>query len=91
MILYNHYWCFKSALSSKFCDEVIKYALIQKEQMALIGQYGKEKLSKKDVKNIQKKRKSDLVWLDETWIYKEIHPYINIANKSGDLGSLYGV
>ena len=83
MILYNHYWCFKSALSSRFCDDIIKYALLQKEQMALIGQYSEKiNLNKEDKKNVIKKRNSDVVWLDETWIYKEIHPYINIANKS---------
>ena len=83
MILYNHYWCFKSALSSKFCDEVIKYALLQKEHMGLVGQYSeKTNLNKEDKKNVIKKRNSNVVWLDENWIYKEIHPYINIANKS---------
>jgi len=30
---------------------------------------------------MQRKRKSDVVWLDETWIYKELQPYIRIANQ----------
>ena len=37
MNLFNYFWCFKSALTPKFCDEVIKYALAQKETMALTG------------------------------------------------------
>ena len=49
--------------------------------MARTGGYGDKKL-KKDVKNIQKKRKSDLVWLNDTWIYKELHPYVHMANKN---------
>ena len=42
----------------------------------------KNKLSKEDISTMHIKRKSDVVWLhDEAWIYKEIHPYINIANE----------
>jgi PKHD-type hydroxylase len=81
MNLSNHYWYFKSALTPKFCDEVIKYANQQKESMARTGGYDKEELSKEDIKNIQKKRKSDLVWLDDTWIYRELHPYVHQANR----------
>ena len=39
------------------------------------------KLKKKVINNIQKKRKSDIVWLNDRWIYKEIHPYIHQANR----------
>ena len=82
MNLSNYYWYFKSALTSKFCDEVIKYALQQKDKMARTGGFNKKKLSKEDVKNIQKRRKSDLVWLNDSWIYKEIHPYVHQANRN---------
>ena len=61
----NYYWYFKSALTPRFCDEVIKYAL-----------------SKKEVLDLKRKRNSDLVWLDDTWIYKELHPYVFKANKN---------
>ena len=84
MILHNYYWYFKSALSHKFCDEVIKYALQKQEVLGVTGGYENKKLSKKDVKNIQKKRKSDLVWLNDIWIYKELHPYVHQANKAAD-------
>ena len=80
MNLFNHYWYFKSALTPKFCDDVIAYANKQKEVMALTGGYQNKNLSKKEIKNVQKKRKSDLVWLDDTWIYKELHPYVHEAN-----------
>jgi PKHD-type hydroxylase len=39
------------------------------------------KLKKSVIKDIQKKRKSDIVWMNDTWIYKEIHPYIHEANQ----------
>ena len=82
MNISNYYWYFKSALTPKFCDDVIQYALQQKESMARTGGYDKKELTKEEVKNLQKKRKSDLVWLEDTWIYKELHPYVHQANKS---------
>ena len=39
MNISNHYWYFKSALTPRFCDEVIKYANEQKEVMARTGGY----------------------------------------------------
>ena len=82
MNLYNYFWYFKSALTPRFCDEVIKYALSKEEVMARTGTYGDKKLNKEEVKNLQKKRKSDLVWLSEPWIYKELHPFVNSANRN---------
>ena len=82
MNIFNYYWYFKSALTPKFCDEVIAYANSQKEQMARTGDYLDEKLNKDQVKNMQRKRKSDLVWLNDNWIYKEIHPYVHMANQN---------
>ena len=81
MNLSNYFWYFKSALTPRFCDEVIKYALQQKDSIARTGGFNKPKLSKEDVKNIQRKRKSDLVWFNDTWIYKEIHPFVHEANR----------
>ena len=86
MNLSNYFWCFKSALTPRFCDEVIKYALEKKDTMAVIGGYGlernlqKQPLNKDEIRNLKHKRNSDLVWLDEPWIYKEIHPYVQQAN-----------
>ena len=82
MNLSNYYWYFKSALTPRFCDEVIEYALSKKEEMARTGIYGDKKLNKKEVLDLQRKRKSDLVWLSETWIYKELHPFVHEANKN---------
>jgi len=86
MNLKNYYYYFQSALSSKLCDEIMKYGKIHQTTMGETGiaediKNKKGKLSKKDIKNIQKKRKSDIVWMNDLWIYKEIHPYINEANE----------
>ena len=88
MNLSNYFWYFKSALTPRFCDEVIKYALDKKETMAITGGYGrnrnldKKPLDKEEVRNLKYKRNSNLVWLNDTWIYKEIHPFVHEANKN---------
>ena len=81
MNLVNYYWYFTSAVPPKICDDIIKYGLSKSEQMARTGGYENKKLSKDEIKNIKRKRNSDLVWLEEPWIYKELQPYIHIANK----------
>ena len=46
--------------------------------MGRTGGYGDRKLNqRRELLNLQRKRKSDLVWLNDTWIYKEIHPYVH--------------
>jgi len=82
MNLNNYYWFFKSALTSKFCDEILKYGKLHQEQIGTVGGLDKENLSKKEIKNLNKKRNSNIVWLNDKWIYKEIHPYVEIANKN---------
>ena len=82
MNLSNYYWYFTGVLTPKFCDDIIAYANQQKEVMALTGGYGDKKLNKQEVLDLKRKRNSDLVWLSEPWIYKEIHPYVRMANKN---------
>ena len=86
MNLQNYYYYFKSALTPRFCDELVKYGTHQQEQLAIIGEHlekinkGKS-LSDEDIKDLKKKRDSNIVWLNDRWIYKEIQPYIHQANK----------
>ena len=54
MNISNYYWFFKSALTPRFCDDVIDYANQQKEVMARTGGYGDREVNKEDVKNIQR-------------------------------------
>jgi PKHD-type hydroxylase len=88
MNLQNYYWYFKSVLSPKFCDELIAYGKKNQEQIALTGNIdGKRNLklnplTKKETKDLKKKRNSNVVWMDDRWIYDQIQPYVNQANKS---------
>jgi len=81
MNLENYYYYFKSVLPSRFCDDIIKYAKLQQEQIALTGEIKNKNLSKEEIKNLKKSRNSNVVWLNDRWIYKEIQPYVSEANK----------
>ena len=80
MNLANSYYYFTSLIPSRICDDIVKYGLQIKEQMAVTGGFGNQKLNRQQVKDLKKKRDSNIVWLAENWIYKEIHPYIREAN-----------
>ena len=86
MNLQNYYYYFQSALTPRFCDELVKYGIAQQEQLALTGgQTNKinegKPLSDEDLKDLKKKRDSNIVWLNDRWIYKEIQPFIHQANR----------
>ena len=86
MNLQNYYYYFQSALTPRFCDELIKYGKSQQEQLALTGgqtdKVNKGKpLDDKDIIDLKKKRDSNIVWLSDRWIFKEIQPFIHQANK----------
>ena len=87
MNLENYYWWFQSAIPPRICDDIINYGLKHKDNRALTGGLGidrdvnKKPLNKKEIKNLKKKRDSNIVWMDDRWIYKEIHPYIHEANQ----------
>jgi PKHD-type hydroxylase len=86
MNLQNYYYYFQSALTPRFCDELIKYGISQQEQLALTGGQT-EKVNKgkplddKDIVDLKKKRDSNITWLSDRWIYKEIQPFIHQANQ----------
>ena len=48
--------------------------------MAVTGGMGDKKLNQKQIKDLKKKRDSNIVWMNDRWIYKEIQPYIHQAN-----------
>jgi PKHD-type hydroxylase len=80
MNISNYYWYFSSALPPKLCDDIIKYGLSQSETMARTGGYGDRELTKDEIRDMKRKRNSDLVWLNDPWIYKELYPYVHKAN-----------
>ena len=92
MNLTNYYYYFKSALSPRICDDIVAYGKRHQTEMAVTGGLGRNNnkeayksdgtMKKGALKNLQKKRKSEIVWVNDQWIYKEIHPFIHEANKT---------
>ena len=90
MNLRHNYYYFKSALSPRICDDILQYGKSQNSEIAVTGGVSSDDknnynvdgtLKKRALKNLQKKRKSDICWMNDSWIYKEIHPYIHQANR----------
>jgi|TARA_B110000285_G_scaffold79958_1_gene92296 PKHD-type hydroxylase len=86
MNLTNYYWYFKSAIPEHICDDIVKYGHQLQDQMAVTGKYvdksHSKKLNSNQVKDLKKIRNSSVTWMNDRWIYNEIHPYINMANES---------
>ena len=80
MNLTNYYWYFQSVIPERICDDIVKYGKSLQDQMAVTGGFGDRPLNQKQVKDLKKKRDSDIVWMNDRWIYKEIQPYIHQAN-----------
>ena len=81
MNLINYYWYFQSAIPERICDDIVKYGHQLQHQMAVTGGYGDgKKLNQKQIKNLKTKRDSNIVWMNDRWIYKEIQPYVHQAN-----------
>ena len=90
MNISNHYWFFQSAIPPRICDMIVQYGKAEKKReiMAITGGFGRDRnlekqpLTKDEVKDLQKKRDSNIVWMNDRWIYKEIQPYVHEANKN---------
>jgi len=91
MNLSNYYWYFKSAIPPKICDDITKHGLSKEEVMAKTGGIGNKKLNKEEVRDLKRKRFSDVVWLNDPWIYKEIYPFIWRANINAGWNFEYSV
>jgi PKHD-type hydroxylase len=77
-----NYWYFKNAIPHRICDQIVKHGQSLQEQLALVGHFKNDKLSKKEIKDLKKIRNSNISWIKDSWVYRTILPYINIANKN---------
>jgi PKHD-type hydroxylase len=76
MNLKEYVWIFPSAINSKTCDEIVEYGLQKTLEVARTGD-GK---NNDTPENSSKKRKSEVTWLDDRWLYDLIQPYVSEAN-----------
>ena len=91
MLLEHYYYYFRSALSKKICEEILEYGKkhVMDEAVIHVDNPGGEddfkanlgQMTDDEKTHVLKKRKSNITWLDDPWIYKEVHPYIHEANR----------
>lgn len=79
MFLKNSYWYFQSVIPKKICNKIINHANKLKDTMQTGSTFDSVN-NNQDIKDLKKRRNSDIIWLNDEWIYKEIHPYIHRAN-----------
>ena len=85
MNLKYNYWYWESALPDHLCDQIVKFGLEKnKVQTGVTGGFDPDKLSNKDLALIKSKRDSNIAWLDDNWIYREILPFVKQANKNAN-------
>lgn len=86
MIAEEIYYYFKGALPTRLCDEIIKYGSSLTKELGVTGSEQKTKkpirpLTAKEKKEPIKIRKSNVAWINDPWVYKEIRPYVARANQ----------
>jgi PKHD-type hydroxylase len=82
MKLTNNYWYFSKTLSDDVCDSIIQQGLKQNKKLALTEGLERDKLSKKEIAKLKKKRDSHIAWLNDEELYSIITPYIFEANRN---------
>ncbi len=82
MNLQDYYWYFTGAIPPRICDEIVKTGESFAKNKGLTGGHEQNNPpSEEELEDIEKKRKSDVVWLSGYWLYRELHPFIALANK----------
>ena len=90
MNISNYYWYFQSAIPPRICDLIVQQGKEEKNKkiMAITGGFGldrdlnKAPLTKEELQDLKKKRDSNIIWMNDPWMYREIQPYVHQANKN---------
>ncbi len=75
----KNYYYFKSAFSSILCDKIIKEGKSNNIKMGATGH--RDPRDKFEVEEVKKKRDSNIAWIEDIWLKKELHYYVNRANR----------
>ena len=74
------FYYFDSALSPFLCDKIIKEGYSNNPDFALTGGTGYTR-SKKEIEKTKEIRNSNISWIDDWWVKKELEPYVKRANE----------
>ena len=82
MNIKNKYYYFKKIIPERVCNEILHFGTLNNPVLGLTGDFDENTpLNDSNLKSLYKVRNSDIAWLDYNWIYKELYPIINYANK----------
>jgi PKHD-type hydroxylase len=84
MNLENNYYYYKGALSKRFCNQIVQYVKSKQELMGTTGAFDNRILNTQEIKDLKKERDSNIVWLNESWIYRMILPFVKNANEKAN-------
>ena len=79
MTVDNYYSFFQQALGNRLCDNIIKHCSKNLEYAKVGGDT--VTLERSEGKVVEEKRQSQVAFVDDRWIYKEIQPYVALANE----------
>ena len=85
----NLYWIYPSAIPHRLCDDIIKFGLSQPNETGITGSKLLSEVTEEDMQDIKRKRRSQVSWLAEPWLYNEIRNWLNDANVKA--GWNYGI
>jgi len=75
MHLDNLFWFWNNAVGNKFCDDVIRFSnTLRKQKGVTLNPDGTPCINNEI-------RKSEIIWMTEKWIYKELLTYISDGNR----------
>jgi len=80
MELNYYYWCFQGAIPNRICDDIVEYGKALKEETGVTFGYDPDNMTPNQQKELEQKRKSNVVWMNPQWIYRELHPLVDQAN-----------
>jgi len=84
MNLNTYYWYFPKALDNFTCNKIINHCSKIKSKKGIIGnETDLKKIKDKEYLNrLKKTRDSNVVFVNDKWIYDIINYYVNLANKN---------
>jgi len=81
MINQNKFWIYDKVIPEHICDQIKRLGLSKELGKGLTANKTLEEHKEDGLSKLFKYRNSDLNWLDENWIYQEIKPVVDQANK----------
>ena len=74
----------------RICDDIVAYGKALKEETGVTWGYDPDNMTPNQQKQLEQKRKSNVVWMNPQWIYRELHPLVHQANEML-VGTIIGI